>query len=141
MKSPLEPDDALVNSLVEETKSLPQLAAAHARSGRRARRIVVQTSATLAALTLITSLWYFQTTERDAQNERAVDVRPLENNTPASHAGYVRVYEAGELPEIVTLPPDATEREKQLWAELPGVPVLIVKNNAGEITRIHVFER
>ena len=142
MKTPLEPDDSLLQSLVEEVNELPQAAAAQARQRRQARANLARVASLLAAALLAVGIWFSQRApRRETTNEIAGVTKPLEATRPSARQGYVKVYQAGEATESDSIPSDASEREKKLLTALPGVPVLIVKNDAGEIARVHIFER
>lgn len=139
MTTPPESNDPFLQSLVEETKGLPQIAAAHARSRQQARTRMARVGASLAVLLLGFSFWFLnQTSDRKIADTQVMP--PSEAADSTRHQGYVRVYQEGERPEE-SIPPDASEREKELLTQLPGVPLLIVKNEAGQITRVQIFER
>ena len=142
MKAPVEPNDPLLQSLTEETCGLPQAAAAHARSCQQARTKIARVSAVLTVLLLAAGIWLpGKSSNRKNAGNITRATRPPQTANPPARQGYVRVYQDGENAGAESVPPDATEREKQLLAELPGVPLLIVKNDAGQVTRVHVFER
>ena len=142
MKTPPEPDDSLLQSLVEEANELPQAAAAQARQRRQARANLVRVASLLAVAVLAVVIWFSQRApRRETANEIARVTKPSEAARPSARQGYVKVYQAGEATESNPIPPDVTEREKKLLTALPGVPVLIVKNDASEIARVHIFER
>ena len=142
MKIPSEPDDELLQSLVEETITLPQAAAAQARSQQRARMNTIRIAAMLAIPVLAAGIWFSQ---RPPRPEVTTEITRATSSSEAGKAstqqGYVKVYQADEAVPPDPIPPDASEREKRLLTELPGVPLLIVRNDAGEISRIHIFER
>jgi len=125
---------------MEETKGLPQIAAAHARSRQQARTRQVCVGASLAVLIAAASLWLFNKAPDRTVAATQVTL-PTGAGNSTVHQGYVRVYQEGERPEAEPIPPDASERERELLTQLPGVPLLIVKNEAGQITRVQIFER
>jgi hypothetical protein len=54
--------------------------------------------------------------------------------------GFVRAYSANHPPENA-IPADASARERQLLTELSGLPLLVVRDEHGQIAQVHVFER
>lgn len=142
MKTQSEPSDELLKSLVEETDALPQAAAAHARTRQRARMKTIRITATLTILLLAVGIWFSQHGPRDeAPHEITHAAIPAEAAKTLTRQGYVKVHQLGETAELDPIPPDVSEREKKLLTELPGIPLLIVKNGAREIARVHIFER
>jgi hypothetical protein len=142
MKLPPEPDDELLKSLVEETNALPRAAAAQARRQRQKRANSIRVVAALMILLFAAGIWFSQ---RPSRSEVTTEIAHTANASQASKAltqpGYVKVYQADEAVPPDPIPPGVSEREKRLLTELPGVPLLIVKNDAGEVTRVHIFER
>ena len=142
MKTPSEPGDELLKSLVEETNSLPQAAATHARARQRARMNVVRITATLTISLLVVGIWFSQQGPRDEGTKKITHAAiPLEAAKTLTPQGYVKVHQPGETADLDPIPPNVSEREKKLLTDLPGVPLLIVQNAAGEIARVHIFER
>jgi hypothetical protein len=142
MKTLPESDDPLLQSLVEEVKDLPKSAAAHARSRQQARTTIARVSVVLTVMLFAAGMLLFgHTPERKDAGKVTRITRPPQTATSRARQGYVKVYHEGETAADESIPPNATERERQLLAELPGVPLLIVKNDAGEVTRVHIFER
>jgi hypothetical protein len=142
MKTPSEPGDELLKSLVEETNALPQAAAAHVRARQRVRMNTVRISAMLASSLLAAGIWLSQRPPRsEVTTEITRAAIPPEAATILTPPGYVKVHQPGEIADPDPIPPDASEREKKLLTDLPGVPLLIVKNGAGEVARVHIFER
>ncbi len=142
MRIPSEPNDELLKSLVEETYALPQAAAAQARARQRTRMNAVRVAAMLAVSLLAVGIWFSQRARRhEATKDIVRAANPPEAAKTSTRQGYVKVYQAGEAVEPEAIPPDVSEREKKLLTELSGVPVLIVKNDVGEIARVHIFER
>jgi hypothetical protein len=141
MSTPPEPDDALLRTFMEEAKELPQAAAAEARSRQR-RRTRNFCALTVTALFLTAGISIFKHAPRREPEKGIVDIGDSsEAARPPAHKSYVKVYQAGETAEANFIPPDATEREKQLLTELPGIPFLIVKTKTGQVTGVHIFER
>lgn len=136
MKAPLPPNDELLKSLVEEANALPRVAAAQARSRQRAH--TVQFAGVLILSLLALGIWFSQRAPR-GEPAKEIASAPRPSQTPDASIGYVKSYPAGEA-EPGPTPPDTSERERTLLTELPGVPVLIVKNG-GEISHVHIFER
>lgn len=139
MKITPEPDDELMNSLVKETVALPRAAAAQARAQQRARMKTVAITAVMAASVSVAGIWFSK--RHAASGEIARTASPSEVFKPSALQGYVKVHQAGEVAGTNSAPPDASERERQLLTELPGIPLLIVRNDAGEVARVHIFER
>lgn len=141
MNIPPEPDNALLRSLMEEAKGLPQAAAAQARSRQRVRTRNLR-ALTVMVLFMTAGIWFFKHVPRRETAKEIVGVgNSMETARPPARNGYVKVYQAGETAEANFIPPDATEREKQLLTELPGIPFLIVKTEAGQVVGVHIFER
>ena len=137
MKTPLPPDE-LLKSLVEEANKLPQAAAAQARSRKRARMNSVRVAGIVTFSLLALGIWFSNRAPRSGGAEKNTAVANP-SKSPEAAKSYVKAYPAGEA-EPGPIPPDTSERERTLLTELPGVPVLIVKNG-GEIARVHIFER
>ena len=138
MRIPSNPDDELLKSLVEETTALPRTAAAQARAYRRTQRHTVCIAAVMATWLSVAGIWF---SKRDAAPGKiARTASPSEALKPSAQ-GSVKAYPAGEVAGINSIPPDASESEKKLLTELAGIPLLIVKNDAGEVARVHIFER
>lgn len=133
MNPPLDPNDSLTKLLVEESAGLAQAAAAEARARRRARANAARLAAPLAVL-LIAALWLAPQFTRRTSPNRSTYVQTSKTAPPQ---GYVRIYHAGETPAIQQ-PSD--EKEKQLLSALPDAPLLLVRNESGQLTRIHVFD-
>jgi hypothetical protein len=141
MKSFPESDDELLKSLVEETKALPQAAAAQARARQRTRMSTIRIT-TLLAVSALTGIWFSQRPPHSkVTTETPHAVNAPEASEPSTRQGYVKIHQVGEAVAPDPIPPDATEREKELLTELPDVPLLIVKNEAGQVARVHIFER
>jgi hypothetical protein len=136
MKTPLPPNDELLKSLVDEANALPQAAAAQARSRQRARMNTVRVAGILVVPMLALGIWF---SHRAPLGEPTKEIAVKPSRAPETSKGYVKAYPAGEA-EPDPIPLDTSERERTLLSELPGVPVLIVKNG-GEISRVHIFER
>jgi hypothetical protein len=142
MKRPFEPRDKLLKSLVEETVALPQAAAAHARAQQRNQMTRIRLTAMLAISLLAVGIWFSQHGPRDeAQKEMAHAAIPPEAAKTLTQQGYVKVHQPGESADMDPIPPDVSDREQKLLRDLSGVPLLIVKNDAGEVARVHIFER
>jgi len=140
MKTPSEPNDPLLQSLVEDANELAQAAAAEARSRRRAHLTLVRIGTPLVIL-LAAALWSIKHSSHHEAASQVSDVGRAANAPKfAMQRAYVRVNHPGEPAEDDSVPPDATEQEKQLLNELPDVPLLLVRNDAGQVTRVHVFE-
>jgi hypothetical protein len=141
MKTRSEPDDELVTSLVEETNALPRVAAAHARARQRTRMNAARFAAILVVSVLAAGLWFSQSPPRSKDNpQTAHAVNATDSVRTLIRQGFVEVYQAGEVPPD-PIPPGATKREIELLTELPDVPLLIVKNEAGQVARVHIFAR
>lgn len=136
-----EPDDALLRSLMEEAKGLPQTAAVQARSRQRGRTRNF-CALTVTVLFLTAGISFFRHTSRREPEKGSMDVgNSSEAARPSAHISYVKVYQAGETAEANFIPPDATAQEKRLLTELPGIPFLIVRTEAGQVAGVHIFER
>ena len=139
MKTPPEPIDPLTQSLLEDAYELAQAGAAEARLRRRVRMIFVRVATALVFI-LAAAIWYTKnSSHREAASQFSNVSRSVKAADFAAHSGYLRAYHMGE-PVEDTIAQDATEQEKQLVKELPDVPLLLVHNEAGQLTRVHVFE-
>jgi len=140
MNIPSQPDDELLKALAEEASALPQAAAAHARARRRAQTRVVRVTLPLAVALMAAGIWLSQPGPRN-KKEVAHATSGSDVTRILPRQGYVKIYQPGEAAQTDLIPSDASEREKELLTDLPGIPVLIVKNDAGEVARVHIFER
>jgi len=142
MKHSIDPADPLLQSLVEETNQLPLAAAAMARSQRKSRAILRNGALILAALLLAAAIWLPQrNTSSGARNQIPVLSETRHDFSPFGPQGFVHAYRSTEENIPAELPKGASKEEKELLRELPDVPVLIVKNQQGEIARVQILER
>lgn len=132
--------DPLLQSILDDSKSLPESAAALARRRRRARANIHR-GAALFGLLLACTIWLVT-----HQPSRDQTVNGLNGEQPAkleaadATSGFVKVYSAGDpLPDVIS--PAASEEERRMLADLQGLPVVIVKDHSGRIARIHIIER
>jgi hypothetical protein len=143
MKPPLDPPDPLLQSLVEDIKEFPEVAAAQARSQVRSR-IFIRGVLTLSGLILVATIWFSQRTTSSSMRVQKVPTsspaKPTEVSAPGAQ-GFVHIYRPTEQKMPEGWSAGATEREKELLRELQDVPVLIVKNQRGEVSRVQIFER
>jgi len=139
MKSRSDPNDPLMQSLVEDASEFAQSAASEARSRRRRRLNVVRIGVLLVFLLAAALIWFAQWSPR---NEAAINISKGggsgEHQKVAADVGYVRAHQPGEQVADEPVPQDMTER--QLLNELPDVPLLFVRNEAGQLTSVHVFD-
>jgi hypothetical protein len=142
MKNPSDRTDPLLRSLLEDAKHFPSVAAELARSRRRARRNNVGVVLALAMLCMLGAFWPAKLWPGgDAKSKTVIVTEPSQAADARTKRGYVKAYAADDTIEANSIPADATERERKLMIELPGVPLLIVKNDSGHGLRVHIFDR
>ncbi len=136
MKDPERIKDPLLAAIIDETSGITKVASAQVRARYRARRIVARATCSMLLVLGIVAFWL---TKLHRHSTNAVHAVPaILATTPQ---GYLRVHWPGETPTSDPLPAGVSNQEKQLLNELRDVPVLIVNNTRGEVTRVHVFER
>lgn len=121
MNLPPESDDPLLQALATEAQALPAAAAAEARVARRHRRTGQRAGLMMAGLATLALLWWAQ---RNPSVEHGTQLAKATHHT------------AVENPAVAI-----TEREREVLTALPDAPLLIVRNAAGGVARVHVFER
>jgi hypothetical protein len=140
MKPSSHDQDRLLHVLTEETRALPHAAAAHARAHRKRRARTVSLTLAATILALFAGVWISKSKRSQVKSGSLALIVPVSSEESRSSQGYVRVYTV-ENDSQAHQSNVTSGREAQLLAELPGVPVLLVKNEAGQIDRIHIFER
>jgi hypothetical protein len=139
MKNFNEPNDPIAQSLVNEAANLASAAATVARSRQQLR-----TNATRLALVLLIclpALMIFKVVRHGHAPSRTNEVAAVPNAAHSASLAYVKINSASATKQSNPVPRGVTGREKELLTELPGVPLLIVRNQRGDVTRVHVFER
>jgi hypothetical protein len=132
----------LLRSLLEDAKHFPSAAAELARSRHRTRRNNVGVVLALAMLCMLGVFWRAKLWPGGDGEGKTVKATNYSQSADArTNRGYVKAYAADDTIQANSIPADATERERQLMTELPGVPLLIVKNESGHGLRVHVFDR
>ena len=142
MKNPSDQTDPLLQSLLEDAKHFPTAAAELAKSRRRTRRNNVGVVLALGMLCMVAAFWRAKLWPGgDGEGKTVLVTEPSQAADARTNRGYVKAYAADDTIQANSIPADVSERERQLMAELPGVPLLIVKNDSGNGVRIHVFDR
>ncbi|HUR46220.1 MAG TPA: hypothetical protein VMZ27_10125 [Candidatus Saccharimonadales bacterium] len=141
MKNLRNPNDALLQSLVEDAAHLAGLAAVEVRRRRRdsanALRVLIALLILLPPSIYLSKVYFHdKAVKADVRAGKSTNERPA-----LSSVAYVKVQPADALGQAMPMLQGATKREKELLTEFPDVPLLIVKNRAGEVTTLHVFER
>ena len=138
MKMPSNPDDPLLQALTEDAKTVAQSAAAEVRSRRR-RQTNLSRSAALFVL-LIVAVWFStHSAHREPMQPISTSVPFTLPTKPPFGEAYLKVYPA-EAPAEDFSQPAATKEERDLLKDIYDRPVLIVRNESGHITGVHVFE-
>ena len=140
-----DPTNPLLQSLADEAADLPLLAASEARR-RHARRQRNQLSIPLAVLALAIGLgaWQVRTMRPVIPTIVAVPPMPTESSpTPApGPREYVKVQtEEQARSHPLPLPPGLSREQQNVVEAARGLPLLLVRDRAGKVTRIHVIER
>jgi hypothetical protein len=111
MKTPLYPDDPLLQALTKDANELPLEAAAQARSRRQLRATISS-----GAVVILLALGIF-----------------LGRRPAPKHAGHAGV-------TIVPKPTVVSPEEKKLLDDLGDAPVLVVRNDSGHLRRVYILE-
>ena len=137
MKPSHNPDEPIIRSFVEEANPLARAAALQARAMQLRRKAANRLA--IAMVILIPAVTIFLL---NLPSHKQMVNGLFARNVPASSsAGYVRAYPNTEAALTQPIPIEATAREKQLLTELPELPLLIVRDELGQVTRVEVFER
>jgi hypothetical protein len=133
-------DDPLVNAITQDAQNLPLQAAASARSRKSAESKRIHAYVIVGLLLLGWASWQF--------DHRPLQPTPSERiyssampADPSLTENYVKISHTSELTERSMSPSNSLDRENQLLAQLSGVGVLIVKDTAGGVARVHIFDR
>jgi hypothetical protein len=138
MNTPHEPTDPLLRSLLEETTDLPARAAAAARQRSAQRRQSRRRLAQTAALALLSILaWRLFPTPTEPASTVAV-VSP-----GATAPEFSPEPDAPTAPKLATpsLPSGLNPEQAQFVKALGNLPLLLVRDDSGKVTRIHLVER
>jgi hypothetical protein len=143
-----DPPDPFLQSLAEEAASLPGLAAQEARRstirrGRRRRQI-----ASVAVMMAVAACaWQIFRTAPMRRHEPRPELPPsaavAANAVPApSASSYVKVQTMQEaMADPLPIPAGLDKEQRDLVEAARGLPLLLVKDASGKVTRIHVVER
>ncbi len=129
MNTPRDPSDPLLHSLTEETADLPARAALEARRQTAQRRKTRRRFAHAAIVAMVAIVTWKSLPHRDP------DVRPPDitlTNLPATNppANAERL-----------LPTGLNEDQQRFIESAPDLPMLLVRDESGKVTRIHIVER
>jgi hypothetical protein len=139
MSTPTESNDPLAQSLLADATRLSRTAAAEARSRRRRRINRVRLGVPLL-LFLVAAVWSGRSFFLHRAGPATPRARSVEVLNLAAPKGYVKVLPEGALDQDEGTSPETSEQEKQLLKDLGEAPLLIVRNDAGNVRSVHVFE-
>lgn len=121
--------DPLLESLAEEAADLPTLAAEAARQRSTQRKLHRQLSGVVAAVAvLVFATWKFLPSR--GGNQSTVAEHPVMPNKPLQITS-----------DPQALPSGLDEEQTAFVLAAKDLPLLLVRNAAGKVTRIHVVER
>jgi hypothetical protein len=142
MKDPFNPTHRLLRAVVKDEEAIALNAAAKVRSRRRRHRIICQGSL-FATLLLGGAGILFLPPNRSAvfRNSSANESGKTSRNTVTAKAAFVRQYSTDLGTDEVLSASAASEEERKLLGEISDEPALIVWNDSGQVSRIHIFER
>jgi hypothetical protein len=154
MNSSPDFSDPLLRSLADEVSDLPVRAAQEARR-RSAQRIERRRQATIALALLVAfglaakAFWPASPSPRVAApspiaivSAPSISSVPAPAVTPPAPSEYVKVQTEEEAIENPPPVPAGLSKEQQEVVEAArGLPLLLVKDASGKVTRIHVIER
>ena len=162
MKKPFD-NDPLLRAIIEEEEPISLTAAADVRRRVQKRRKILR-STILAAMVLVGgvvtfSLWdrftgqpktnynSISSTDRNTSTTTVTETsNPTRVGAPPPKTASVKEYSADSqiiAEDYLTVVGAATttEQEQTLLKDLNGQPVLIVWNDAGHVSRVHIFGR
>ncbi len=142
MKPPSNPNDPLLHALLEDAQVVADTAAMAVRSRRQRSRRLLR-AGTIAAF--LTAVVWLGLTHRFTQSERPAQMTGREGTPLATKIqfwpGFVKAYPSDSRSEDDGDLPVTTENERKLLSDLGDVPSLIVWNDSGKVSGVHVFEK
>jgi len=143
MKSPVNPNDPLLQALVEDEQALSQKVAAEVRSRRQSRRNIMR-AATVALL--LATFWFgfgkgFTRRRQSNPAQMSKDDTTAAASNPSFGNAFVKTYPADSPSDDDLTRPAATEEERKLLRDLRDEPSLIVWNDAGRVSSVHLFDK
>lgn len=141
MNPPSHPPDPLLRSLTDEASHLPRLAAAEARRALTLRRQQTRWAAATLILTglVSTGLVCLQRIPRDTPPASVAEQPALAPTSPPAPL-IVRTEEQARH-EPLPLPHGLNPDQESVLTAARGLPLLLVRDQTGKVTRIHVIER
>lgn len=129
MKNPHSSPDPVLQSLAEEAADLPKRAAAEARKAVRQRGLNRQRTALTAVVFLIGIVtWNAWPPGGDSRPSM-----PMAGHVTENHVA---------KPEVLQTLPTTLDPEQEAFVRSAGdIPLLLVRNSTGQVTRIHLIER
>lgn len=147
MRTPFDPTDPLLQSLTEEAADLPRKAAGEARRtrelGRRRRRQIVMTATALFCGMCAWQVIQPMNTGRESIGMQELPDAPLKTAHPSREPDnhlIVRTEEQARN-EPLPLPEGLTREQENVVKAARGLPLVLVRDNTGKVSRIHVIER
>ncbi len=162
MKTPFDPADPLRQILAEETADLPLKAASEARKSRSLQaKYRLQIATTVSVLFCTMCVWQFFPREQVSKESMALQTPaaapiafPDESSRPFPHSPEPTEPPSPQPREVETvqtqeqaindplpLPEGLTEEQANVVNAARGLPLLLVRDTSGRVTRIHVIER
>jgi hypothetical protein len=136
----LDENDPIVNAITEEAVHLARAAAAEARSSRLARGKQIRLALAMMILTPL-ALYLNETARHEVRHASKGAAEHSNSSAMSVNNSYFGVQPEEAVGSPTLLVQSAGEREKELLTELPEVPLLIVRNENGQVTSVHVLER
>jgi hypothetical protein len=147
MKTPPDSNEPLLQSLADEVSDLPLLAAQEARK-TRALRMKQRRQVSLAITVLLFGmcLWQVFPGKNVAPDSIAMPSPAVstQQTTTMSLQPSMRVIvrtEEQARNEPLPLPDGLTKDQENVVIAAQGLPLLLIRNSSGIVTRIHVVER
>lgn len=144
MKTPPDSNEPLLQSLADEVSDLPLLAAQEARK-THALRMKQRRQVSLAITVLLFGMCLsLIVRERNVGADFAASHLPADFPSPLSlqRSNFVTVRTMEQArKEPLPLPDGITQDQAKVLIAARGLPLLLVRDRAGKVARIHVIER
>ena len=151
MKSPPDPTDPLLQCLADEAADLLLRAANEARN-TRARHMHRRRQFSLTVAVLFLGVFAWQVFPPRAARRETIAMRPATPETaplPTPGAptvpeqrGFVKVQTEDQVKnDPLPLPDGLSQEQETLLFAARGLPLLLVRDDSGKVTGVHVIER
>ncbi len=140
MKTPADPNDPLLRSLAEEAADLPLKAAGEARR-TRALRVKRHRQATLALTVLFCGVCAWQISAPRDRGRELIAVQNASNASMNLGKHVIMRTEDQARHEPLPLPDGLSSDQAKVVLAAQGLPLVLIRNSAGKVARIHFIER